>query len=178
MPPNPWNIPRAAEENARTCIRAAEMRARGASWAEIQAELGLETQKAARLCAEKGYGLAPGEDLRIARRRAAGRTGPARRELWKDIEGPGPVITVSGKIVRDPETKEPLKDRRIRIDAINALRGVSDAYRKLYGTDAPRQSVSIVASARLEDLQAAIEQMRAEVAEAERRGRSRKRARR
>jgi hypothetical protein len=55
-----------------------------------------------------------------------------------------------------------------RTAALNAIRGVNAEYRKLHGTDAPRQTVSVVATAPLEELQAAVEHMRAEVAEAER----------
>jgi hypothetical protein len=168
----PWLVPPSAEERVRLCIRAAELRARSMSYKDIQAELGLESALAAKKCAEVGYGLAPGEDLRMARRRAADELDEIRRELWKVVDNPGMATTVTGKLVLipDPDTGEekPQPDQMARTAALNAIRGVNAEYRKLHGTDAPRQTVSVVATAPLEELQAAVEHMRAEVAEAER----------
>jgi hypothetical protein len=168
----PWLVPPSAEERVRLCIRAAELRARSVSYKDIAAELGLESPLAAKKCAETGYGLAPGEDLRMARRRAADELDEIRRELWKVVDNPGMATTVTGKLVLipDPDTGEekPQPDQMARTAALNAIRGVNSEYRKLHGTDAPRQTVSVVATAPLEELQAAVEHMRAEVAEAER----------
>jgi hypothetical protein len=168
----PWLVPPSAEERVRICIRAAELRARAVSYKEIAAELGLESPLAAKKCAETGYGLAPGEDLRMARRRAADELDLIRQEAWKIIDNPGYATTVTGKLVLvpDPETgiDKPQPDQMARNAALNTLKGVNAEYRKLHGTDAPRQTVSVVATAPLEELQAAVEHMRAEVAEAER----------
>jgi hypothetical protein len=168
----PWKIGPVGEERARICIRAAELRARAVPYKDIAAELGLDSPLAAKKCAETGYGLAPGEDLRMARRRAADELDLIRRDLWKVVDSPGFATTVTGKLVLvpDPDTGEelPQPDQQTRVSALNALRAVNAEYRKLYGTDAPRQTVSVVASAPLEELQAAVEAMRAEVAEAER----------
>jgi hypothetical protein len=108
----------------------------------------------------------------MARRRAADELDEIRRELWKVVDNPGMATTVTGKLVLipDPDTGEekPQPDQMARTAALNAIRGVNAEYRKLHGTDAPRQTVSVVATAPLEELQAAVEHMRAEVAEAER----------
>ena len=108
----------------------------------------------------------------MARRRAADELDLIRREAWKIIDNPGYATTVTGKLVLvpDPVTGEelPQPDQMARNAALNTLKGVNAEYRKLHGTDAPRQTVSVVASAPLEELQAAVEAMRAEVAEAER----------
>ena len=167
----PWKIGPVGEERARICIRAAELRARSVSYRDIAAELGLDSPLAAKKCAETGYGLAPGEDLRMARRRAADELDEIRREAWQVVENPGWATTVTGKLVLIPDengTEKPQLDRQAVIAALNVLRGANSEYRKLHGTDAPRQTVSVVASAPLEELQAAVEHMRAEVAEAER----------
>ena len=168
----PWKVGPVAEERARVCIRAAELRARSATWKAIADELGLDSPMAAKKCAEVGFGLAPGEDLRMARRRAADELDLIRRELWNVIDNPGYATTVTGKLVLVPDAvtgeEKPQPDQMARTAALNALKAVNAEYRKLHGTDAPRQSVSVVASAPLEELQAAVESMRAEVAEAER----------
>ena len=167
----PWKIGPVGEERARICIRAAELRARAVPYGEIARELGLDSPLAAKKCAEVGYGLAPGEDLRMARRRAADELDLIRRELWGVIENPGYATTVTGKLVLVPDEtgeEKPQPDQAVRTAALNSLKGVNAEYRKLHGTDAPRQTVSVVATAPLEELQAAVEHMRAEVAEAER----------
>lgn len=163
----PWAIPAVAVEQMQTCFRAADMSAKGASWPAIAKELGLESALAARKCAERGYGLAPGEDYQMARRKAATELDMLRRESWKIIDDPGPMTTVSGALILDPETREPMEDRQAKIAAINSLRAINAEYRKLYGTDAPKLTASVSASAPLEDLQAAVIRMRAEVAAAE-----------
>ena len=167
----PWKIGPVGEERARICIRAAELRARSVSYRDIAKELGLDSPLAAKKCAETGYGLAPGEDLRMARRRAADELDLIRVEAWKIIDNPGYATTVTGKLVLVPGengVEKPQMDQMARNAALNTLKGVNAEYRKLHGTDAPRQSVSVVATAPLEELQAAVEHMRAEVAEAER----------
>lgn len=167
----PWKIGPVGEERARLCIRAAELRARAVPYADIARELGLNSPLDAKKCAEVGYGLAPGEDLRMARRRAADELDLIRQELWKVIDNPGFATTVTGKLVLVPDEtgeEKPQPDQAVRTGALNALKGVNAEYRKLHGTDAPRQTVSVVATAPLEELQAAVEKMRAEVAEAER----------
>ena len=107
----------------------------------------------------------------MARRRAADELDLIRGEAWKIIDNPGYATTVTGKLVLVPDRergKNPQMDQMARNAALNTLKGVNAEYRKLHGTDAPRQSVCVVATAPLEELQAAVEHMRAEVAEAER----------
>lgn len=164
---NPWAIGPLAVEQVQICIRAADMCARGTSYATIAAELGLGSPLEAKKCAERGYGLAPGEDHRMARRKAASELDLLRRETWKILEDPGYATTVSGKMIIDPATKQPVEDRQVKIAAINTLRAINSEYRKLYGTDAPRQTVNVNATAPLEELQAAVARMRQEVEEAE-----------
>ena len=165
-----WKISPMSLERAQTCIRAAELRARSASWKDIAAELGLDSPVEARKCADVGYGLAPGEDLRMARRVSAMRLDTIMSGLWKVVDEPGWATTVTGKlvVVTDPVTgKEgPIPDQQARISAYRALLDADKEYRKLYGADAPRRSVSIVAS--VEEINAEVERVKAEIAEAER----------
>ena len=84
----PWKIGPVGEERARICIRAAELRARSVSYRDIAKELGLDSPLAAKKCAETGYGLAPGEDLRMARRRAADELDLIRRRGMEDHREP------------------------------------------------------------------------------------------
>lgn len=168
---SPWQIAPLAAEKVQVCIRAADMSARGMKYAAIAAELGLPSAIDARKCAERGYSLAPGEDYQMARRKATRELDMVRERLWGIADDPGPATTVSGKpiTVTDPDTGEQvhLPDKQVQIAALNGIRAVNAEYRKLYGTDAPKQTVSVHATAPLEDLQAAVAQMRAEVAQAE-----------
>lgn len=161
----PWRIGPSATERARICIQAAEMRARSVPYNKIAERLGLENGQAAKKCAEAGFGLAPGEDLRMARRVSAARLDQIATGLWDTYDDPGPMVNVGG-IVRD-HNGEPVLDRNARVAALRGLIEVDKEYRKLHGADAPRQSVSVVATAPLEEIQAAVERMRAEVAQAE-----------
>lgn len=169
--PSPaWKMSPMSIEKAQTCIRAAELRARSMSFRDIAAELVLSSPAEAKKCAEAGYGLAPGEDLRMARRRAADELDEIRREAWKVVENPGWATTVTGKLILipDPETGEekPQLDRQATIAALNVLKGVNAEYRKLYGADAPKRSISLVTS--VEEVNAEIERVRAEIDERER----------
>lgn len=144
------------------------MRARSRSYKDIAAELGLNSPLEAKKCAEVGWGLAPGEDLRASRRRAADELDLIRRELWAIIDAKAYKVAANGTVPLDPESGQPLEDPDAKIQALRALTEVNKQYRVLMGTDAPKLSASVVASAPLEEIQAAVERMRAEVAQAER----------
>jgi hypothetical protein len=156
-----------AEEQARTCIRAADMRARGASWTEIMHELNLLSPAEAKKTVEAGYGLAPGEDYRMGRRKCFDELNLLRREAWKILEDPGPATTVSGKVITDPLTGMPVEDRQVKIAVINTLRAIDAEERKLGGYDAPKQTVTVTASSSLDEINAHIAKVRAEVEAAE-----------
>jgi hypothetical protein len=167
----PWQITPAAAEQAQACIKAADMAARGARYADIAAELGLASPLEAKKCVIRGYSLAPGEDYRMGRRKAADELDLLRREFWKIVDDPGWATTVTGKliVIADPETgiEGPVPDRQAKIAALNGLRAVNAEYRKLFGTDAPRQTVAIQASTSLDELQSHIARVKAEIAAAE-----------
>lgn len=168
---NPWALTPLASEQAQVCLRAADMSARGQNYAAIAAELGLASPADAKKCVIKGYSIAPGEDYRTARRKAADELDLLRREYWKIVNDPGPATTVTGKLVTvtDHVTGEEktLEDKQAKIAALNGLKGVHAEYRKLYGTDAPKQTVAIQASTSLDELNAHIARVKAEIAAAE-----------
>lgn len=168
----PWQIPALQTENARICMRAADMDARGASPGEIAKALGLESAHEAAKCVEKGWSIGPpAANWQTARRKSARILDMLFDRFWGLADDPGPATTVAGKpiAITDPETGEQsyLPDKQVQIAALNGIRAVNAEYRKLYGTDAPRQSVNVNATAPLEDIQAAVLQMRAEVQQAE-----------
>lgn len=164
---NPWAMSPRAAEQAQVCIRAADMAARGASFSQIAAELDLPSPHDARQCVLQGYVLAPGEDYRMGRRKAARQLDMMTRAFWDLHDHPGYAATVTGKLIEvtDPDTGETsyLEDKHVKVAALNGLRAVNAEYRKLYGTDAPRQTVAISAASSLEEIHAHIARVRAEI---------------
>lgn len=157
----PWRLGKASEDRARLCIRAAELRTRGTRFDVIAAELGLDSAMTAKRCAEVGYGLAPGDDLRLGRRRAADEIDLIRVKAWEVYDNPGYKISGNGTIIRD-ETGKPMPDQEIRNQALRLLTDLNKHYRTLLGTDAPR--TSLVATAGVDEIRAQIEATRAELA--------------
>jgi hypothetical protein len=86
-------------ERARLCVRAATMRAAAVPYADIARELGLESAMAAKRCAEVGFEMAPAEDLRVARERAAAQLEAFRKKLFGPDDDDGlagiPAIPVA-----------------------------------------------------------------------------------
>lgn len=166
----PWRLAKTHQDRARLCIRAAEMRSKGGTYAHISEVLGMDSPQAAKKCAEVGYGLAPGDDLRVGRRRAAEELDMMRRKLWELIDGTYYKVAANGSVAMDPVTGKPLKDVDAIVAALRALTEVNKQYRLLLGTDAPKLSASMVATGSLEDIQARIAATRAEIEQAEREG--------
>ena len=164
----PWRLPKMQADRARLCIRAAEMRSKGQTYGKIAEMLGIPDAMAAKKCAEVGYGLAPGDDLRTGRRRAAEELDMMRRKLWEIADGRYYKVAANGNVVLDPVTGQPLEDPDAIINALRALAEVNKHYRTLLGTDAPKLSANLSATGSLEDIRAAIEATRAELEQAER----------
>lgn len=164
----PWRLPKNQAERARLCIRAAELRSKGQTYAKIAELLGMDSPAAAKKCAEVGYGLAPGDDLRTGRRRAGEELDMLRRKLWEIADGKYYKVAANGTVPLDPVTGQPLEDVDAIVQALRALTEVNKQYRTLMGTDAPRLSASMVATGSLEDIRAQIESTRRELEQAER----------
>jgi hypothetical protein len=155
-------------DRARLCIRAAELRSKGQTYAMIAELLGLDGPMAAKRCAEVGYGLAPGDDLRVGRRRAAEELDMLRRKLWDIADGTYWKVAANGTVPVDPVTGDRLQDMEANVAALRALTEVNKQYRVLMGTDAPKLSASMVATGSLEEIRAQIEATRRELIQAER----------
>lgn len=164
----PWRLARTQAERARLCIRAAELRSKGQTYAVIAEQLGMDSPAAAKKCAEVGYGLAPGDDLRTGRRRAGEELDMLRRKLWEIIDGKYYKVAANGTVALDPETGKPLEDVDAIVAALRALTEVNKQYRTLMGTDAPRVNANINATASLEEIQAQIARTRRELEQYER----------
>lgn len=165
MPAKPWQIAESAEEKMRLCLRAADMKARGAPFARIADELGLDSPKDAARCAEKGYSLSPCEDHRTARRNSARRLDMAFEGLFAVIDDPPPMTTVTGKLVLDPETGERLPDKAVVVATWRTIVQTDKEYRQLFGADAPKRSVNFHALGGPEEVEAILEVRKAELAE-------------
>ena len=158
----PWKLGKTSEDRARICIRAAEERTKGRKYDAIAELLGLDSPMTAKRCAEVGYGLAPGDDLRLGRRKAADEIDLLRVKAWEVYDNPGYKVSGNGVIILDPATHEPMPDQEVRNQSLRLLTDLNKHYRTLLGTDAPRTSV--IATAGVDEIRAQIEATRAELA--------------
>jgi hypothetical protein len=161
----PWRIPPQALADIQLCLEAARLRARGMAYPKIAEKIGLAKPEDARLCAERGYGLAQeGEDLRLARNRAAAALNQAMESIWETIDSPGYAVAPNGKIVCDPDG-EPMPDKATRVAAQRVLLEALKQDRVLHGTDAPKRSISLIGSLPEQELDAAIRERENELKE-------------
>ncbi len=93
----------------------------------------------------------------VPRRDLLARLDLIRDRLWQVIDNPGPQLTVTGKMVTDPDTGKPLPDMELQLSAIRLLLEVNEHARRICAMPAT-----------LADIEAALERLRAEIAEAER----------
>ena len=154
-----------AQEKVRLCLLAARLRTRKMKYTDIATELGFSSPQAAKQAVSVGLGLMPAENFAEARRQASEELDEMSRGAWEEIDNPGPMTTVSGKVVIDPDTGKPYPDTQVRIQARRLLLDIQKEWRKLHGVDAPKQSVTF--SGTLEDLRAEVEKKQRELAELE-----------
>lgn len=162
MPHQPWKVSDQARENVQICIRCAERRVKGATWKDIAIAEGLDSPMAAKKCIDVGLQLIPSEDVRSVRRMAAMRLDKVIETAFRIVDNPGMRTTVSGKLVLDPATGQPMPDEAIRNAALKTILDADVQYRKLFGADAPKQSVNFLAALSSDELRAIVEQKRAE----------------
>ena len=158
---DPARITPLAAEKARICILAARLRTRRMTFTDIAAELGLSSPAAAKQAVSVGLGLLPSENFAEARREAADELDEMARGAWEVIDNPGLATTVSGKLILDPDTDRAMPDRQAEIAARKLLLEIHKERRKLFGVDAPKQSVTF--SGNLEDLRAEVERKQREL---------------
>jgi hypothetical protein len=144
----------------------AALRARRMSFGMIARELGLSGPAAARKAVNIALRASPGVPTPEARQEALQELDALSRSAWDDVDDPGPLTTVSGKVVTDPETGLPYPDKGIRDKARRTAADINKERRKLLGLDAPRQSVSLSLGAA--DLEAWEAKLAAEVEDARR----------
>jgi hypothetical protein len=82
---------------------------------------------------------------------------------WEQIRDPGPKTSVTGRMVEDPRTGEPLPDNVVRDTARNTVLKVVRTRMDLLGLAAPKRSMSLQASVELDGEH---EQLQAQLAEA------------
>jgi hypothetical protein len=82
---------------------------------------------------------------------------------WEQIRSPGPKTSVTGRVIEDPETGEPLPDNVVRDTARNTVLKVVRTRMDLLGMAAPRKSMNLQASVELDGEN---ESLQAQLAEA------------
>lgn len=149
-----------ATDKAQLCIRAAELRSRHMSFANIARELHLASPAVAQRAVRTGLTLIPAEDVREVRRLSDQRLDRIARGLLGVVENPGPLVS-QGKVMMNEENPDappvPYADQMVRVRAYEALLKVDSEMRKLHGADAPKRSVTITAdmiAARISELKA------------------------
>lgn len=100
---------------------------------------------------------APREDIvNDSRRDSLVRLDLMRDKLWQVIDNPGPMVTVTGRMVTDPDTGKPLPDMELQLSAIRLLLEVNERVRR----------TCLLAT--LKEIEGAMERLRAEIADCER----------
>ena len=69
---------------------------------------------------------------------------------WEDVADPGVKTSVTGQVIRDPDTGDPLPDKTARDAARNTILRTIRARVDLLGLAAPRKSMSLQASVELD----------------------------
>lgn len=69
---------------------------------------------------------------------------------WGDVRDPGPKTSVTGTVIKDPSTGEPLPDRAVVDQARNTILKTVRARMDLLGLAAPRKSMSLQMTAELD----------------------------
>jgi hypothetical protein len=82
---------------------------------------------------------------------------------WDDVRNPGPKVSVTGRVVEDPATGEPLPDAAVRDQARNTVLKAVRTRMDLLGLAAPRKSMSLQVTAELDSEN---ETLQAQIAEA------------
>jgi hypothetical protein len=82
---------------------------------------------------------------------------------WEQIRDPGPKTSVTGAVVKDPETGQPLPDNTVRDQARNTVLKVVRTRMDLLGLAAPKRSMSLQATMELDSEH---ESLQAQLAEA------------
>ena len=69
---------------------------------------------------------------------------------WQDVRAPGPKTSVTGTVIKDPATGEPLPDRAVVDQARNTILKTVRTRMDLLGLATPKKSMSLQASVELD----------------------------
>jgi len=123
------------------CLRAAELRSQHRTFAQIAAELELESPADAQRAVRQGLALTPADDVREVRRLEDMRLAEIAVKQRDILLNPPPLAQL-GKIVVDGDGV-PVPDEQARSKAAEVLLKVSAEMRKLHGADAPKKTMAI-----------------------------------
>jgi hypothetical protein len=84
------------------------------------------------------------------------------RLLWAIADDPGPLVS-RGKVMRKDEDGTPYPDQELRLVALQQLRKLLAARRKLWGLDAPRRRANTLAAMTVAEIQRHLDNLRAEL---------------
>jgi hypothetical protein len=69
---------------------------------------------------------------------------------WEDVREPGPKTSVTGSVIKDPQTGDPLADKAVRDQARNTVLKTVRLRMDLLGLAAPKRSMNLQASVELD----------------------------
>ena len=165
------------ERDAQACRLASQ----GLSYREIAARLGYSTGGDAHRAVQKVlWETARQHGTEELRQRQLAELAELRQAMWSLVSSPPPLIDRLGRVVRtDGEDGQPVPDAQAQVAAAAVLLRTSEREGRLRGLDAPRRSVSVTghagpaeiraafASWNPADIDAALAEVRTEIARAE-----------
>jgi len=118
--------------------RAVELWARKTKHLEIARQLGVSGWQA-HMLVERGVARLTEQGAAKRRARDAEALDELERRTWELVDQPGHQVSLSGRIVTDPQTGEPMPDLEKRRRAIETVLRVLERRAKLLGLDARAQ---------------------------------------
>jgi hypothetical protein len=139
---------------------ALKLRAAGLEWAEVAAAAGYAGPGPAHRAVMRLLDGRTAESVDHLRQVEGAHLDRAQRELWAVVMDPGPLVS-AGKVIYGSDGK-PEPNRDVQVNALNALIRLSQRRARIFGMDAPSQTVHLRAEVELDSaIQGLIDQLKA-----------------